>query len=301
MERIAWLGLGSMGRRMAQRLITGGHEVTVWTRSGAVHPLRAHARTTAREAVRGADVVFAMLADDDASREVWLDRETGALAAMASGAIVVESSTLSPTFTRELAARAAEHGCGFVDAPVVGSRPQAEAGSLVHLVGGEPADVTRIRPLLAALGSAVHVLGASPNGMRAKLVVNALFAAQIALLGELLGTAGLGGLDPLALMEVLGTLPVTSAAAKLAGAAMCASRFDPLFPVALAAKDLRYAVAAAKALGAELPVTERVAEVFARADHAGLSADNLTAVAKLYRAPAAATPDPSLTTTTRKS
>lgn len=285
-KRIAWLGLGAMGRRMARRLSLAGHEVTVWSRSGVPGgspELRDLARATPRDCARRAELAFAMVEGDEASRRVWLDPEDGALAALDPGALVVECSTLTPACAAELATRVTAAGCRFLDAPVVGSRPQAEAGSLVALVGGAAADVSAAKPVLATLASAVHALGPTPNGARAKLAVNALFSAQVAMLGELLAPAGLAGLDPLALMEVLGTLPVLSPAAKLAGAAMCAGRFDPLFPVALVLKDLRYAVASAEALGAKLPVTSAVADVFATAAARGFAGENITAVAKVHR------------------
>ncbi len=284
MARIAVLGLGAMGRRMAQRLVLAGHDLRVWSRSGLpgeAEALRGCACSTPGEAVEGVDVAIAVVTDDEASRQVW---QRGALAGLKSGALAIESSTISPAWARELAAQARAVGARFLDAPVVGSRPQAEAGTLAFLVGGEPDDVARARPVLLAMGSAIHALGATPRGAVAKLAVNALFAAQVALVAELLGAARASGLETPALLEVLGSLPVLSPAAKAAGSAIVAGRFEPQFPIALVAKDLRYAVAAAEAGSAPLPLTQRLRELFERAEASGLGAENITAIAKLYHA-----------------
>ena len=186
MVRIAVLGLGAMGRRMARRLVAAHHEVVVWSRSGTPEELRALAtvRTASspRAAASEADVVVSMVTDDDASHAVWADRETGALAGLRHDALVIESSTLTPAWVASLGAQVKAAGGRFLDAPVVGSRPQAEAGSLVHLVGGTEEDLARARPVLASWSSAVHHLGPSPSGTVAKLAVNALFGIQVAAL-----------------------------------------------------------------------------------------------------------------------
>jgi 3-hydroxyisobutyrate dehydrogenase len=283
--RIAVLGLGAMGRRMAERLCADGRDVVVWSRSGVpsdAAKLGAKAADSARAAVRGADVVISMLTDDAASRAVWIDGVLGAEGALAVGALVIESSTVTPAWAVELRERVTAAGAQFLEAPVVGSRPQAEAGALVHLVGGEPAIVERARPVLAALGHGVHHMGPVGAGAVAKLVVNALFGVQIAALAELLGFARRAALDPAKLVETLGALPVTSPAAKGAAGAMLAGAFAPLFPVALVEKDFRYALAAADGVGARLPVVETVRDGFAAAADRGFAAENLTAIAKLY-------------------
>ncbi|HEU4406700.1 MAG TPA: NAD(P)-dependent oxidoreductase [Polyangiaceae bacterium] len=284
-ERIAFLGLGAMGRRMAGRLVDAGHDVVVWSRSGVPDDaprLRGREAPSPRAAAEGAGVVVSMVADDEASKAVWDDPRAGALAALGAGALAIESSTLTPARVAELGGRVRSAGAQFLDAPVVGSRPQADAGALVYLVGGEPDAVDRARPLLAALGRAVHHVGPTPAGSLAKLVANALFGVQIAAVAELLGFAARARLDAAGLLEALGDLPVLSPAAKLAAGGMLAGRFEPMFPAALAEKDFRYALAAAEAVGGRLPVTGRVREIFEHAVARGLGGENLTAVAKLY-------------------
>jgi 3-hydroxyisobutyrate dehydrogenase len=285
-KRIAFLGLGAMGRRMATRLVEAGHDVVVWSRSGVPAEAPAlHERgvKSPRAAADGADVVIAMVTDDEASRAVWEDPEHGALLGLRTGAIAIESSTLTPAWVRTLAEHVRAAGAEWLDAPVMGSRPQAEAGALVHLVGGEAAAVERARPVLEAIGSAVLHVGPTPAGAMTKLIANALFGVQVAVLAELLGLASKAGLDGATMVEALGRLPVTSPAAKAAAMGMLADRFEPMFPTSLVAKDLRYTVETAKAADAPLPVVDGVKALFEDAIARELGGENLTAVAKLYR------------------
>ncbi|MDB4989253.1 MAG: 3-hydroxyisobutyrate dehydrogenase [Myxococcaceae bacterium] len=283
--RIAFLGLGAMGQRMASRLEAAGWDVVVWSRSGvpaSARSLSGRAVATAQAAVSGADLVFSMLKDDDASRAVWLSPSDGALSALRAGAVAVECSTLSPAWASELSERMARARRDFIEAPVVGSRPQAEAGSLVFLAAGDPRALDRVRPSLACMGGAVHHLGAAPAAAYAKLIVNALLGVQVAALAELIAFADRAELDLSSFMTALEGLPVLSAAAKNAAAGILARRFEPAFPVELMSKDLRYVLSAAEAVDRVLPVVQRVSEVFETGRSSGHAHENLTAVAKLY-------------------
>ncbi len=286
MTKVAFLGLGAMGRRMVRRLAATPVDLTVWSRSGLpsdVQDLGLRLAASPAQAAAGAEVVLSMVTDDDASREVWLAPGTGALEGLAPGALAIECSTLTPEWVSALRVDVEKKRGRFLDAPVVGSRPQAEAGALVHLVGGDAADVDRARPQLAAMSSAIHHLGPTPAGAVAKLAANALFGVQVALVGELLGFAGKAGVDPKKLVEVLGALPILSGAAKVAAEAMLADKFAPMFPIDLVAKDFRYAGRAAASVGARVPVTSGAGRVFEEAAAHGLGGENLTAVAKRYR------------------
>jgi len=279
--RAAVTGLGAMGRRMARRLAAGGHEVIGYARSGVPDEARPHLASVAatpREAAERADVVLVMVRDDEASRAVTLG-ETGALAGMRRGGLLVEHGTSSLAWSTALAGLAEERGIRFLDAPVLGSRPQAEAGALVVLAGGALADVEAARPTLLAYASAVFAMGATPAGSAAKLLVNVLFAVQVATFAELLPLAKRAGVNAASFDEVLAASPVVSPAARAAVASMYASQFAPLFPVELAEKDLGYAVA----MGGASPMTRAAREVLAAAVRAGHGGEHLTAVAKLYR------------------
>jgi 3-hydroxyisobutyrate dehydrogenase len=284
--KVAVLGLGAMGARMARRLIEAGHDVTVYNRNSerATPLVDAGARwaSTPREAASGREVVIAMVRDDDASRAVWLDPQTGALRALAPGAVAVECSTLTPGWSRRLAAAATEAGRRVLEAPVVGSRPQAEAGQLAILAGGDAETLEAARPALDALAGAVHHVGPVGAGATMKLVVNTLFAAQVALFGELLGVCRAAGITAGSALEVLGALPVTSPALKGVGGLVVAGKFAPMFPIELVEKDLGYLVATAEAADCDAPTSRAVREVYDRARDAGLSDENIAAVVKLF-------------------
>lgn len=281
---VAVLGLGAMGSRMAKRLLDQGFAVRVYNRTAArgeaLGAAGARVAATAADAARGADAVLSMVTDDEAARRTWLDPERGALTTTSAGAVAIECSTATPSWGRELEARARAKDIAFVEAPVVGSRPQAEAGQLVHLVGGEPAAVERARPILAALGRAAHHVGEAGRGAAMKLVVNALFGAQVAALGEMLGLATRSGIDLEAALAVLGTLPTTSPALVGVGALVRSADHAPRFPIELVAKDFRYAVQEAAGLGLETPVITATGRAFEDAAAAGLGAENISAIAR---------------------
>jgi 3-hydroxyisobutyrate dehydrogenase len=283
--RIAVLGLGAMGSRMALRLLRAGHEVRVYNRStGPLHDLvdaGAIAGKTPRRAAEGAEIIIAMVRDDEASRAVWCDREDGVLKGLDAGAIAIESSTLTPGWVKELAARIHTIGAAFLDAPVVGSRPQADAGQLVHLVGGDAASFDRAMGVLSTLGVAARHVGPVGAGATLKLAVNALFGIQVAALAELLALLKNSDCDPAASIDALASLPVTSPAAKAALALIQAKSDAPLFPIGLVEKDFAYALCRQ---GIALPMTKAAHQCFARAKAEGLAALNITAIARLYQA-----------------
>ena len=282
---VSVLGLGAMGSRMAARLLAAGHPVTVYNRTATrADPLRkrgARVAATPREAAAASDVVLAMVRDDDASRALWSGPD-GALFGLREGAVAAECSTLTPGRVREWAERVQAAGARAVEAPVVGSRPQAEAGALGLLVGASERDLARIRPVLDVIGGAVYPVGRPGDAAVMKLAVNALFAVQVAAVAELLAFARRSGLDAGRTAEVLGALPVTSPAATGAMGAMLAGQVDPLFPIDLVQKDLRYASDAAASVGATVAVTAAAGGVYARALEAGLGNLNITGVTRLY-------------------
>ena len=287
MSKVAFLGTGAMGSRMAANLLKSGHAVTVWNRDARkLAPLvdqGAQAAASPRSAVKDTEYVISMVRDDDASRGVWLDPAGGALAGMAHNAVAIESSTLTVEWVKELATDCNQQGIAMLDAPVAGSRPQAEAAQLIYLVGGEEAVCERAKPLLLAMGGAVHYAGPSGSGAAVKLMVNALLGIQLATMGELMGFARRAGLDEAKVVEILAATPVCSPAAKLAAEAMLKSNFSPMFPIELVAKDLAYVMRHAASDNAHLPMAESAHNVFAQAVAKGYGQDNITGVVKLYQ------------------
>jgi 3-hydroxyisobutyrate dehydrogenase-like beta-hydroxyacid dehydrogenase len=274
-----------MGSRIAMNLVKAGHRVTVWNRtSDKAGPLRDLGATVARDpraAAAESEFVIAMVRDDDASRQVWLDPIEGALAAVPRDGVAIECSTLSLGHVRHLAERCASGGISFLDAPVVGSRPQAEAGRLAFLVGGDATVLERARPALGAAGDALHHIGPTGSGITLKLAINALFGVQVAAVAELFGWLQAAAIDLPAAIRIIGAMPTCSPVARAALEAMLSQSFAPLFPAELAKKDLDYTLAAGGDR-ARLPLTAAGRDVFANAIQHGYGAENLTGVVRLY-------------------
>lgn len=283
MAKIAVLGLGAMGLRMARRMIMAGHDVSVWNRTRAVADALEGARVAASPqlAVEGADAVIAMVRDDEASRSVWLDAETGALGAMTPGALAIESSTLTPSWAKAWAEATRAAGAAPVEAPVSGSRPQAESGQLVYFLGGAHDDIARAEPLLAPLGTAFHHVGPIGAGAITKLATNTLLALQVGAWAELLPLMCREGLD---LDVALRALASTSSWAPVAGYLTSLMRTDyhaPQFPIELIAKDMAYVTDIGQP--GDLPLAETLERRFRAAVEAGLGDLNMSALVRLAR------------------
>lgn len=245
-----------MGSGMAARLVSAGHEVTVYNRSpektAQLVASGAGYAPTPRDAVRDADAIFAMVADDTASRTVWLG-EHGALAgAPAPGAFAIECSTLSRQWLLELAKQADTQGLRFLDSPVTGLPEAAAAGELVLFVGATAADLAAARPLLRPLCTDIVHFGDIGAGTAYKLVQNLLGSVQIAATAEALRTAELAGLDLATVVDTLSRSGAASPTVVRLGRLMLEGVHDRdiAFTAALRSKDTRIGVEQADALAA---------------------------------------------------
>jgi 3-hydroxyisobutyrate dehydrogenase len=238
-QPIAVLGLGAMGSRVAARLLDAGHEVAVWNRTAsAAAPLRARGAIAHRQprlAVADARLVLVCVRDDDASAAVWSATEN----VLRNETPRLDLSTITPQHAQRLATA---FGPSFLAAPMIGSRPQIEAGQLTVLVGGERDTLERVRPVLDDIASAVHLVGDAADAARLKLVVNGLFAAQLAVAGELLDTLRTAHTDLPGTARLLSSLPVTSPALARALPRIIEHDIAPNFPLELVAKDLDYLI-----------------------------------------------------------
>jgi 3-hydroxyisobutyrate dehydrogenase len=279
---IAFLGLGAMGSRMATNLLKAGHDVTVWNRStDRTEPLvkaGASVATNPADAVRNAAFVIAMVRDDEASQIIWFGKD-GAAAAMQRGAIAIECSTLSVEWIRQWHDQLNQANIASLDAPVVGSRPQAEAAQLIFLSGGDAEVFECCKPILSSMGDTVEHTGSKGSGSTIKLAVNALFAIQVGAVAELIGLARSHGVSANRLMDILALTPTLSPAAKGASVSMLSSNFAPMFPVDLVDKDMGYVQEAARKGS---PLVNSLRQVLQQAQTAGLGNNNLTVVAQLY-------------------
>lgn len=285
MTSVAFLGLGVMGGGMAGRLLSAGFPVSVWNRSAdRAEPLRvkgARVATSPRDAAAGSDVIISMVADDEAARSVWLGAN-GALAGAKPGAIVIDSSTVSPLWITDLGAAGLARGCAVLDAPVTGSRTQAASGELLFLVGGEAATLDRARPVLAAMSRDILHLGPLGSGARLKLVNNFICGVQAAALAEGLALIEKSGLNREAALTVLQNGAPGSPLVKAVGTRMASRDYTVFFKLALMRKDLDYAVAEAARHGLDLTTAANARALFDRAiDQWGES--DFSAVVETFR------------------
>ena len=285
MKNVAFLGLGAMGLRMAANIVNAGHQVTVWNRT----PSKADGLVingaklaeTPRQAAQDADFVIAMVRDDHASKEVWLDPDTGAFNSMKKGAIAIDSSTLSVKWVKELHQHAVKRNIPFIEAPVSGTRPQAESGQLIYLVGGKQEAYENSKELLKTMGSTINYTGEVGNGALAKLCTNTLLGMQVATLAELISMLQQQqGTDIQKIITALSSTAPWSASAQGISNMMLNTMFAPMFPVELIEKDFSYTL---EATGHNAPVIEAVRDVFRKGIDNGIGDENMTAVIKLYQ------------------
>jgi 3-hydroxyisobutyrate dehydrogenase len=279
--RVAVLGTGIMGAPMARNLAAAGHEVTAWNRSAekAERIEGVEAAGSVADAVTGADAVVTMLADGDAVEAVT----TQALEAM-DGAVLLQTSTIGPEATARLAERAAQAGVSLVDAPVLGTKAPAEEGKLIVLASG-PADLRdRVDPLLDAIGAKTLWLGEAGAGSRLKLVINTWLLALTEGLAEAIALAEALDVDPQTFLDAIDGGPVGAPYANMKGKLMMERDFPPSFPLELALKDARLALAAAEEQGLRLGALAAIAEQMERAVEAGHGKDDMAATIHASRA-----------------
>ncbi|HKW19687.1 MAG TPA: NAD(P)-dependent oxidoreductase [Terriglobales bacterium] len=289
---VALLGLGTMGAGMAGRLLSAGFPLSVYNRN------RERARSfvdhgaalagSPREAAATAEIIISMVADDPASREVW-SAENGALASAKPGTVLIESSTLSVGWIKELAALGAQRSCELLDAPVTGTKPHAESGQLLFLVGGSEQALERVRPVLAVLGRDAVYLGPTGSGALMKLINNFLAAVEAVSFGEALALIRAGGLDWAAATSILCEGAPGSPILKRVTERVASGDFTPHFHLNLMAKDVSYAIEEGRRRHLNLETAAAALAAFRRAIASGLGEKDFTAVVQEISSPSAKT------------
>jgi 3-hydroxyisobutyrate dehydrogenase-like beta-hydroxyacid dehydrogenase len=280
-QRVAFLGLGIMGRPMAENLARAGFELAVWNRTGeratefAGEFENATAAPTPAEAARPADIVITMLPDSPEVEEVLLG---SAAEGLTEGKLAIDMSTIAPTASRAIGERLRELGVGFLDAPVTGSRPKAEDGTLTIMVGGEQEDFDRARPVLEAMGELVLRVGPQGHGSMVKLINNTVAATNAAVLAETLVMAQKAGLDTAALRQVMGAGSGNSTMLQLKAEPMFEHELDPLFKLEHMLKDVRHCLREAEALAVPLRVAAEAERLYERAAEKGLGERDFAAI-----------------------
>lgn len=268
-RKVAFIGLGLMGKPMARNLRAAGATVLVHNRSKAPQEeLAAEGFATAdspAEAARWAGAegtVIGMVTDTPAARRVLADGETAALAGIASGALVVDMGTTQVMDTREMAGRFAEAGAAFVDAPVSGGQVGAESGSLTIMAGGTAEDFARALPLFEAMGKTITHVGDVGAGQVAKSANQMIVALTLGAVGEAFALARRAGVDPAKVREALQGGFAGSRILELHGQRMIDRSFTPGGRASVQRKDVVQALALAEEVGIALPGLSRNKELW---------------------------------------
>lgn len=292
MQRVGFIGLGSMGAPMAWNLDRAGYPLVVYNRSSErTEPFEEEGIAVVdspREVGYHTDTVMIVVTDDEAVANV-LDGPDGLLQSLNSDSTVVQMSTLSPDGTAAAAETVRAQNARFVDAPVAGTVGPAEDGTLTVLAGGEDAVLDGVEPLLTAIGDPIVRCGDVGDGTRMKLFVNVLLGDMMSAYAEALTFGAAQGLSLDDMRRVVRSGSVNSTLYRIKGESIADGDFDPRFPVDLQFKDLRYANEAANDAGLTMPVTAAARETFSAASALGYGDQDMSAVLKYFESIAGVT------------
>lgn len=270
-----------MGSRMARHLLIDGVELTVWNRTSALcEPLvkqGARSVDTAKEAVREVDVVISMLSTPKAVKEVFLGEE-GVLRQIASNSLWIDCSTVDPQTSRELASAAIDIGIRFLDAPVAGSAPQADAGELVFFVGGSSGDLDQARPILDVMSKKVMHMGNHGMGSSFKMLVNAMLGQAMAIFSETVAFGESMGMDREFLLDTLPKLVVTPPFIQYKVPALKSDNYEAQFPLEWMHKDLVLALETSQLTGKRLSIAETTEHLYREAMANGMRRQDFSAI-----------------------
>lgn len=280
--KIGFIGTGLMGSGMARSLIRKGHQVRIYNRTRAkaeeVAKVGGEVAATPAEAARDAEVVVTMLADPAALLGV-MEGPDGVLATIKPGAVLIDSSTVSPPTTRKVLALLKAKGADMLDAPVFGSKNEAEKGELGFIVGGKPEVLARVQDVLDCMGRTNHV-GDNGLGAHAKLVVNLVIAGTLQAFNESMVLAAKAGLDPDAMLKIILSSRARSGIIEMKAPQILKRDFSPFFPLQLMAKDMRLVLESATSLGVKLPFATSLSGIYENCLSAGLAGEDFAATIK---------------------
>jgi 3-hydroxyisobutyrate dehydrogenase len=289
MLKVAFVGLGNMGQGMAGRLLEAGHQLHLYNRTAsraqALVQRGARLFDTPKDACQGVDAVISMVADDEASRAVWLERDGILAADPARSGFAVECSTLSHDWATDLSLRCVARGLRYIDAPVTGLPDAAAAGALTLLVGADADDLHAARGILDPLSRRIIRFGPVGSGTAYKLIINMMGAVQIASAAEGLAIAERAGLDVAVVADAMASSQAASPQVVRNVHRMAAEdhHHDIVFTSALRLKDVEYAVRFARALGIGSPFGAVAAGVYRQLCDMGYDKVNESKVMEVFR------------------
>lgn len=285
MKKIAFIGLGTMGKPMAANLLNKGFTVTVYNRSAEkaleLAELGADVASTPAVAAKGADVVITMLSNDAAVLDAVLGHN-GVIQEITAGQTVIDCSTVSPETSLRIHAALAERSVEFLDAPVTGSKPQAEAGILAFMVGGSQAVTESMRPVFEAMGSRVIYLGPSGSGAYAKLANNTMVAINALSLIEGLSIITKAGIDAEQFLQIVSSGGANSRIAEMKSGKILSRDFSNQFSLQLMLKDLLLANQVSSHFQLPSPMLKAATGVFQMGLSKGLGEEDLSAIVQCY-------------------
>ena len=283
-ERVAFCGLGTMGGPMAANLTRAGFDLSVWThtegkaeRFASEHGVQAAG--TPREAAEGAGIVVTMVVDAPQVKAVLLG-DQGAAEGLAPGSLCLDMSTIAPTAARDLGEALERRDLALLEAPVSGSRPKAEEGTLTIMAGGERSAFERALPLLEAMGELIVLVGPRGHGQMAKVLTNTLGAVYAAAIAEGVRMVERAGIDSDRFLEVAAASASGSTQLDLKAKPMIEGDFEPLFKLEHMLKDVRACLAEAEALGVDLSLGREAEALYARAAGEGHGEEDYAAVVR---------------------
>jgi 3-hydroxyisobutyrate dehydrogenase-like beta-hydroxyacid dehydrogenase len=282
--KIGFMGLGIMGSAMAANILKAWYPLLVYNRTPEkAQPLAeagAAVASSPQALARAADVIIAMVTGPEALHELLWGPE-GAAAALNSPKIFINMSSVSPDFTRAMAARLAPTGVNFVDAPVSGSKKPAEDATLVILAGGVPDQVAAVTPILQTMGKKVVYCGDAGQGSMMKMMVNLLLGLMMEGLAEALNFGRLGGLDLEAMLDVIFSGPLNCGLYQLKAEMFRENRFPPQFPLKHMTKDFKFVVDTAYQTGAPAPVAHQLLHLYRLGLSQGLGDQDFAAISQV--------------------
>lgn len=265
--RVAFLGMGIMGRPMAANLVKAGHEVNIWNRTPKDVP-GAKTCANAAEAAKGREVVWLCVSDTKAVEQT-LFGQNGAAPSLEKDSVVVDSSTISPSASVQFAGKIRERGGDFLDAPMTGSKVAAEAGTLTFMVGGRESTIARVQPLFDKMGKTVIHMGDNGKGLAAKLAQNLQTCVIFEALAESLTLARKLGVPEEKLFQLIKSSMIRSGVAEYKEPFLLKKDYSPNFPLKLMHKDMHLMMDAARENGLKLPALEKTDEIYEAASRAG--------------------------------
>ena len=281
LQSVGFIGLGIMGHPMALNLVKAGYKLTVFNRTqskaGPLEKAGALVAATPAEAASNADVVMSIVSDTAAVEEVILGKG-GVMDALRPGAVLIDSSTISPTVSRKVACQAAGKGAQMLDAPVTGSKHGAEKGELTFMIGGERSTLDQVMPILHVLGKKHIYCGSHGSGLAAKLAQNAIQATMVEVFCEGFVLAAKAGVQPRTMFEIIQSSMARASLTDFKAPFIFKGDFTPYFPLKLMHKDLELAMEAAYAQNVVMPAAAAVKEVYGAAKATGKGDQDYAAV-----------------------